>query len=87
MSSDAIGRLPLRAGACLLVGLTIANVLWTLLATFVVFRDSAIPALFAVAATLPVGANGYLLGSYLIGGLASYAFFYRGGYDRLRERL
>jgi hypothetical protein len=52
-----------------------------------VYRDSAIPALFAVAATLPVGANGYLLGSYLIGGLASYAFFYRGGYDRLRERL
>jgi hypothetical protein len=87
VNSDAVGRLPLRAGACLLVGVALANALWTLLATFVVFRDSAIPALFAVAATLPVGANGYLLGSYLIGGLASYAFFYRGGYDRLRERL
>jgi hypothetical protein len=48
------------------------------MSTFVLFRDSAVPALFAIAGSVPVGINSYLVVSYVLGFRASYAFFYRG---------
>lgn len=79
----AIGKDTLRAGAFILSGVALATLLFYLVSTLVLFRDSAIPVLFGLASSVPVGINSYLVLSYVIGFLTSYVFFYRGGFDRL----
>jgi hypothetical protein len=83
--SRAIGRVTLRAGAFAVTGVVLSTVLFSSISTFVLFRDSAVPVLFANADAIPVGINSYLVLSYVLGFLASYAFFYNGGLDRLRR--
>ncbi|WP_152042105.1 hypothetical protein [Salinigranum salinum] len=80
----AIGKISLRAGAFVLSGVALSTVLFSVISTFVLFRDSAVPVLFAIAGSIPVGINSYLVLSYVLGFLGSYAFFYRGGLNRIR---
>jgi hypothetical protein len=81
----AIGGVSLRAGAFVLSGVALSTVLFSALSTFVIFRDSAVPVLFAAASSIPVGINSFLVLSYALGFLTSYVFFYRGGLDRIRR--
>ena len=83
--SRAIGGISLRAGAFVLSGAALSTALFSAVSTFVLFRDSAVPVLFAIASSVPIGINSYLVLSYVLGFLASYAFFYKGGFDRLRS--
>jgi hypothetical protein len=83
----AIGKISLRAGAFVLSGVALSTVLFSVISTFVLFRDSAVPVLFAIAGSIPVGVNSYLVLSYVLGFLASYAFFYGSGFDRIRSLL
>ncbi|WP_380676273.1 hypothetical protein [Salinigranum sp. GCM10025319] len=70
-----------------LSGVTLSTALFSAVSTFVLFRDSAVPVLFAIASSVPIGINSYLVLSYALGFLTSYAFVYRGGFDRLRSYL
>ena len=81
----AIGGVSLRAGAFVLSGVALSTVLFSALSTFVIFRDSAVPVLFAAASSIPVGINSFLVLSYALGFLTSYVFFYRSGLDRIRR--
>jgi uncharacterized membrane protein AbrB (regulator of aidB expression) len=78
----AIRDTSLRAGAFVLSGAVLSTVLFSALSTFVIFRDSAVPELFAIAGSIPIGINSYLVLSYALGFLTSYVFFYRGVLDR-----
>ena len=86
-NTGAQGELSLRAGAFVFCGVVLSTAIFSVLSTFVLFRDSAAPALFAVASSVPLGINSYLMLSYVLGFLTSYVFFYQGGFDRLQSSL
>jgi hypothetical protein len=83
--TTAIGKITIRAGAFILVAVTLSTLSFSVMSTVVLFRDSAIPVLFELANSVPLGINSYLVVSYAFGFLTSYVFFYRGGFDRLRS--
>jgi general stress protein CsbA len=87
MSDDAIGRLPFEAVVFLVVSAAVATGLYALVSRFVVFRATAVPALFAASETLGLGANGWLVVSYAVGLLVGYLVAYRGGLAWLRSRF
>ena len=82
--TTAIGTVSLRVAGFVVVGIALSTSMFSVISTVALFRDSAIPALFEVASSIPVGVNSYLALSYVLGFLVSYAFFYQGGFDRLR---
>jgi hypothetical protein len=85
--NDTVGSVPLRAGLFVGLGVALSTGLFALLSTYVVFGATAIPVLYRLSDSLGVGANGWLVASYAAGGLASYAFVYRGGLDWFLSRL
>ncbi|SEP32467.1 hypothetical protein SAMN04487948_1534 [Halogranum amylolyticum] len=82
-----IGKISVRAGLFVVGAYLLSSALFYLFATLFIFRDSAIPALFQFSESIGLGANSYLLFSYLLGILVSYAFVFRGGIGLLRSRL
>ena len=53
--TTAIGKIPLQAGAFVLLGVALSTILFYVVSTFVLFRDSAVPVLFEFASSAPVG--------------------------------
>lgn len=73
----SVGGLPRRSLAFatsvfLLTGLFTAG-----FSTFVVYQESAVPALFDLASALGIGANAFLLVSFVLASLVSYVVVYR----------
>lgn len=83
----SIGKTSVRTGLFVVGAYLLSGALFYLFATFFVFRDSAIPALFRFSESVGLGANSYLLFSCLLGILISYALVFRGGIGSLRSRV
>jgi hypothetical protein len=83
----ATDRVSLRGVGFVVAGIALSTSLFSVISTVALFRDSAIPVLFEVASSIPVGVNSYLALSYVLGFLVSYAFFYRGGFARVRAQF
>lgn len=83
----SVGTLPRRTAAFAVCVFGLTGLFNLVFSTLVVYRESAVPALFDLASAVGVGANALLVGSFLLAVLVSYLAVYRIGSGPIQSLL